>query len=71
MPIHKLTRSGDSYQVTIPIEIGRRWTQADVVAVQVELVGETVVITPITLRVLRNLRDLGGREEGSGAGRNP
>lgn len=71
MPIHKLTRSGDSYQVTIPVAIARRWIQDDVVAVEVEWVPPSVVITPITLRGLHALSVRSRGEEDPGADHHP
>lgn len=58
--LHKLTRTGDSYQVTIPIQIARRWIQDDVVAVDVEWKPPVIVLTPIYLRDLHRIADRGG-----------
>lgn len=66
--LHKLTRTKDSYQVTIPVDIARRWVQEDCVAVRIEWVGPGILITPITLRGLESLTTGVQEKEAEGAG---
>lgn len=69
--LHKLTRTGDSYQVIIPIMVARRWMQEGIVAVQVEWVPPSLVLTPVTLKGLEHLKGFGHREEDPSAGYRP
>ncbi len=54
--LRSLVKTGDSVMVTIPAIIVRRWTKAGVVAVNMELDGDSLVLTP---QVLQNRRYTG------------
>lgn len=48
MWIRKLTRTGDSWQVTIPVTVARQWLDRHIVAVGIEYNNGTLQLEPLT-----------------------
>lgn len=54
--VYRLTRSGGTYQVTIPKKIAMQWIRRGVVGVDIEWAPPSLLMTPVTQQGLQYLR---------------